>query len=67
MSQEANLVVWNWDDHRIVLDVTMPAGIEADVILPDKSEHVSAGHYHFEAACHRMDRERTGRDLDEGF
>jgi len=46
-------VSWNWADGKISLDVTIPDGTEADVIFPTETEHIPAGHHHFESAYKR--------------
>jgi len=46
-------ISWNWSDDKISLDVTIPDGTEAELILPTKAEHIAAGHHHFESAYKR--------------
>ncbi|MEI7535323.1 MAG: alpha-L-rhamnosidase C-terminal domain-containing protein [Verrucomicrobiae bacterium] len=46
-------VSWNWAEDKISLDVTIPDGTEAEVVLPTKTERIPAGHYHFESAYKR--------------
>jgi len=66
------VVSWQWADNKIALEVTVPDGAEAEVILPGKSWHVSAGHHHFESAYLRAevqsaagsDPERAGEDAE---
>lgn len=46
-------VSWKWADDQISLDVTLPADTEANVILPEKTEQIGAGHHHFESTYKR--------------
>ncbi len=43
-------ISWKWAGGKISLDVTIPDGTEAEVILPAKTERIPAGHHHFESA-----------------
>jgi hypothetical protein len=47
-------VSWKWANELLQLDVTIPDGTEADVILPAKTEHVKAGRHSFEAPYKRV-------------
>ena len=47
-------VSWKWADDKLALDVTIPVGTEADVILPAKTVHVTAGQHSFESAYKRV-------------
>ncbi len=47
-------VSWKWNDDELALDVTIPGGTEADVILPAKTEHVKAGKHSFSSAYKRV-------------
>ena len=46
-------VSWKWASDKLMIDVIIPDGTEAEVILPAKTEHISAGHHHFESAYKR--------------
>jgi len=46
-------VSWKWADKKISLDVTVPAGTEAEVILPGKTQRCTAGRNHFESVYER--------------
>ncbi len=46
-------VAWKRVDEILQLDVTLPAGTEADIILPAKTVHVKSGQYHFNSPCKR--------------
>lgn len=46
-------VSWKWADNQISLDVTLPVGTEANVILPEKSARTGSGHHHFESTYRR--------------
>jgi hypothetical protein len=46
-------VSWKWAEDKISLDVTIPDGTEADVVLPTKTERIPAGQHHFESAYKR--------------
>jgi hypothetical protein len=48
------VVSWKWANDTLQLDVTIPEGTEADVILPTKTEHVKAGRHSFEAPYKRV-------------
>jgi len=48
------LVSWKWSDDQLALDVTIPDGTEADVILPAKTEHVKAGKHSFSSTYKRV-------------
>jgi len=52
-------VAWTWAENKIALNVTVPPGTQADVVLPDKSKRVSAGHYQFKSVYPRMKPEPT--------
>ena len=47
-------VSWKWSDDKLALDVTIPEGTEADVILPSKTEHVKAGQHSFSSIYKRI-------------
>ncbi len=47
-------VSWSWADNKLSLDVTVPAGTEAEVILPEKTARVKAGRHHFNSAYQRV-------------
>jgi len=47
-------VSWKWSDDQLALDVTIPDGTEADVILPAKTEHVKAGKHSFSSTYKRV-------------
>jgi|SRR5208282_544176 len=47
-------VSWKLAGDQFTLDVTVPAGTEADVILPGKTVHVKAGQHRFESAYKRV-------------
>lgn len=47
-------VSWKWADDKLALDVTVPAGTEAEVILPAKTQRVTAGHHHFASVYKRV-------------
>ena len=47
-------VSWKWAGDKIMLDVTIPSGSEADVILPSKTVRVSGGHHRFESEYRRV-------------
>lgn len=45
-----NVVVsWRRAEHNLALDVTVPAGTTAEVILPHKTARVQAGRHHFDS------------------
>lgn len=48
-------VSWRWADGQIALDVTIPTGTEADVILPAKTTRVQAGHHSFTSPYKRAE------------
>ncbi len=48
-------VSWTWSDGTITLDVTVPDGTEADVILPDKTVRVKAGQHRIASAYKRVE------------
>ena len=48
------VVSWKWADDKLALDVTIPTGTEADVILPAKIVHVTAGQHSFESVYKRV-------------
>ena len=48
------LVSWKWSDDQLALDVTIPDGTEADVMLPAKTEHVKAGKHSFSSTYKRV-------------
>jgi len=43
-------VAWKLANNKLLLDVTIPAGTEAEVVLPTKNEHVKAGSHQFEVS-----------------
>ena len=47
-------VAWKWNDDKLALDVTLPDGTEADVVLPGKTEHVKAGQHSFSGTYRRV-------------
>jgi len=47
-------VSWKWADDELALDVTIPAGTEADVILPAKTTRVKAGRHRFASPYPRV-------------
>jgi len=46
-------VSWTWTNATIKLDVAIPDGTSADVILPDKTKHVKSGKHSFTSSCKR--------------
>ena len=46
-------ISWKWAAGTLFLEATIPAGTEAEVILPDKTLHVPAGRHQMESACQR--------------
>ena len=46
-------VAWKRMGEMLQLDVTLPAGTEADIILPAKTVRVKSGQYHFKSPCKR--------------
>lgn len=47
-------VSWKWADDTLRLDAVVPEGTEADVILPGKTEHVTAGKHSVAAPYKRV-------------
>ena len=42
-------IFWKWKDEKFEMNITIPNGCEAQVILPNgKSENVTGGYYHYE-------------------
>ena len=46
-------VSWTWTNDTIQLDVIIPDGISADVILPDATKHVNSGKHSFQSSYKR--------------
>ena len=41
-------ILWNWDDDKLNLTITIPFGCEAEIILPDRNNHnVKEGSYNY--------------------
>ena len=47
-------VSWKWANDALQLDTTIPEGTEADVILPNRTEHIKAGKHSFQSPCPRV-------------
>ncbi len=49
-------VSWKLAGEKLVLDVTVPAGTDAEVILPANVIHVKAGQHHLESAYTQIEK-----------
>jgi len=43
-------VSWKLINDKFLIEVTIPQGTEAEVILPKRTEHIVGGHYYFESS-----------------
>ena len=42
-------IYWNWENNKFNINISIPYGTEAEIILPNEERHnVTQGNYHFE-------------------